>query len=515
MSNSSSIFKQPTSLNKSSDFFPDSILAENPASEISKNFTDIEIKIDKSTKKLEKKLEEHKNKEHFCCLNCKTVPIFQFKSKNEVEYKCKCRDELEIRSIEQLLKLNIYQNKEDNNNNEEFMDCFICKKHKKKKKKFSYYCKVCKKNICRSCANKSNEHKEHTLYLFDVDNNDICLLINKILKPLFWQTSDIIHLIRVIIEDFKYYPNYSHFIILKLCGLFLSNSITQEKNIIDYFNKLNNNIDSIKVEKIIIKEGMNNIIDLLWEFNFENLIELNLRENRIKSIKSLTTKKLEKLKILDLAINEIDDSNIEFFFKLDFPELSKLNIFQNKITNVDIFQFKNNKKNLPKLELFYIGRNNINFDEKNINIKKTKYDLSSIKEIGFSLQVFSQKTINFIHCFVFINIEILYLNSNNLENLDFVEDLELPHIKQFWINNNQITNFQPLEKFKTLERIEMENNKIENIDFLEDFFKQVKNLQLFNLKRNAIIIGFANSDFFKKVKEEKKALFDPNIGLFG
>lgn len=128
MSNSSSNFKQPTSLNKSSDFFPDSILEENPVSEISKNFTDIEIKIDKSTKKQE----EHKNKEHFCCLNCKTVPIFQFKSKNEVEYICKCGDGFEIRSIEQLLKLNIYQNKEDNNNNEDFMDCFICQKHEKK-----------------------------------------------------------------------------------------------------------------------------------------------------------------------------------------------------------------------------------------------------------------------------------------------------------------------------------------------------------------------------------------------
>ena len=236
---------------------------------------------------------------------------------------------------------------------------------------------------------------------------------------------------------------------------------------------------------------------------------------RIKNIYSLTTKKMEKLKILDLAINEIDDSNIVYFYALDFPELSKLNIFQNKITNVEIFQFKNNKKNLPKLEIFYIGSNIINFDEKNINIKKTKYDLSSIKEIGFSLQVFSQKTINFIHCFTLIDIEFLYLNSNNLENLDFVEDLDLPHIKQFWLNNNQITNFQPLEKFKTLERIEMENNKIENIDFLEDFFGQVKNLQLFNLKRNNIMIGFANRDFFEIVKEEKKALFDPNIGLFG
>ena len=128
MTNSSSIIKEQTPSNVSSIFYPDSILEENPISEISKKFIDIEIKSDKSNKKLE----EHKNKEHFCCLKCKTVPIIQFKSNNEAEYKCKCGDDFEIRSIKQLLELNIYPNNKDNNNNtEDFMDCFICQKHEK------------------------------------------------------------------------------------------------------------------------------------------------------------------------------------------------------------------------------------------------------------------------------------------------------------------------------------------------------------------------------------------------
>ena len=124
-----------------------------------------------------------------------------------------------------------------------------------------------------------------------------------------------------------------------------------------------------------------------------------------------------------------------------------------------------------------------------INIKETRFDLSSITEIGLKNKVFSQSSIKFIQCFTLTNLLYLFLSSNNLENLDFFLKLELPCVKWIYLNDNHLSEFITLKKFKTLEEIEMENNKIENIDLLGELLKELTRLTKFNLKKNNIKYG--------------------------
>ena len=161
--------KEQTALNGSGNFYPDSILKGNSNAESSKKYIE---KRSKNSNEKKSKQKKQKNTKHFCCLKCKSVPIFEFKIKTEVYYICKCEDNVIIRRIEELAKKCIYPNNSDNIiiNENDYMECLRCQTHKKK---FSYYCKKCKKNICRKCANESNEHLNHFLYVFDRDHNDI------------------------------------------------------------------------------------------------------------------------------------------------------------------------------------------------------------------------------------------------------------------------------------------------------------------------------------------------------
>ena len=444
-------------------------------------------------------INERKNKtsnerrKHFFCNICSTVPIIKFINDKAINYFCKCGEILNFTIIEALnpykldnIENSAFKNEKVDNN------LLLCNDHKKK---FAYYCHNCERNICRKCLNESNGHKRHPLYIFDnyiYERNELIENINVLIEDPKVD-SNFKMLVNVIINDFNSYPNYSHFFTLKSCHDYLSNppnysaKNTQRYYYIKNLNELNAN-GSKNLKKIEINQNIENIIDILYELNLDDLVELNLKGNKIKNIQKLSKKKLGKLKILNLSVNEIDNSNINYFFELDFPELTDLNIYQNKITDPKIFNLKKNINNLPKLEMFYIGNNNIDFND-NINIKETRFDLSSITEIGLKNKVFSQSSIKFIQCFTLTNLLYLFLSSNNLENLDFFLKLELPCLKWIYLNDNHLSEFITLKKFKTLEEIEMENNKIENIDLLGELLKELTKLTKFNLKKNNIKYG--------------------------
>ena len=220
-----------------------------------------------------------------------------------------------------------------------------------------------------------------------------------------------------------------------------------------------------------------------------NLTDLDLSHNDITCIEPLSKYKLPNLKVLNLTVNLIDDSNKEYFYKFDFPELTDLNLFENKLTDYEIFKLNNNK-NMPKLNLVFIGGNNFQFPKTPINKKELTFDFSSVTEMGFSKSVFDQNSIMFLPCFDFQRLEIIYLQGNNLNSLNFVKDLELPSIKEIWLGNNQLTEFEPLKKFKTLEVIEMKNNKVSDIEELDTFIKYLPKIKRINLIGNCIKFDF-------------------------
>ena len=81
---------------------------------------------------------------------------------------------------------------------------------------------------------------------------------------------------------------------------------------------------------------------------------------------------------------------------------------------------------------------------------------------------------------------MIYLSRNNIYSLSFVKNLELPNIKEFYINITYIEEFYPLVKYKTLEKIGLRENFISNIDKLELFIRELPKLIEIDLERNDI-----------------------------
>ena len=468
---------------------------------------------------------------HFFCNICLTVPKLKFKSYEIIDYQCECGEVIN-QSINDLILTKIFQDlkivndeeeksnksisEEKNKNNENEKNYLNCKTHNQI---FSDYCYDCEENICRQCLTNAKEHTIHPLFIFDLYSYNLNELIKKIRKDLDneeQEKRDLKTLISIIMNDYINHPNYSHFETIESCHKILNNGNKNnnfgEKQryyyIKDLAQLIMNKNNSNYFKKITITNS-DKIINEIYNLNLENLVELNLKGNKINNIELLSKIILKKLKVLNLAVNEIDNSNIKYFFNLNSPKLAKLNIYQNKITDAEIFKLKNNPNNLPKLELFYIGKNNIVFNQEKINIEETKFNFNFIYMLGFSSNVFNHETIKFIQCFTMPKIEILYLGNNNLINLDFIEKLTLPYLKEFHLEDNQISDFERLTKFKNLEVINMENNKIQNIENLLEFIEELKYLKEFNLLKNKFINPLISKGILEVIKEKNIVLYDP------
>ena len=83
------------------------------------------------------------------------------------------------------------------------------------------------------------------------------------------------------------------------------------------------------------------------------------------------------------------------------------------------------------------------------------------------------------------NLENLYLSNNNLNDISFFYELELPKIKKITLNRNFIENFYSLTKYKnTIEIIDLNNNNIDKVNCLEDI--EFKNLKAIYMTGNLI-----------------------------
>lgn len=499
---------------------------------------------------------------HFICKKCNSVPLLEFIDYRKANYKCLC-GEKKIEYVEKLLldkiydektndysKIGNFENLEDNNNspnevqnNKETVSLLIkvdienkpdlphiytlkCIEHKDV---FAYYCLECKKNICRKCLSDTPDHIEHNagnIVLFDILINEINQFIYNIKQNVKKKEDDseeikkFKELMIIIIDDYKYFPNYSHFSTIKSCRELLKsnntekssneNSIIENKNLlyIKSLRELKENLNnSQNIEKIIINRNNKDIISSLNpKYKFSKLIELNLRDNGINCIEQLANNKMENLEVLDLACNEIDNSNIKFFFELDFPKLKHLNLYLNRLTDPELLKLKNDLKNLPILELFYIGNNKFIFNENNEN---DHYNFSSVLELGISRNFFNQKSIKYVQCFILTNLKEIYLSNNNLENLDFIQNLDLPSITEFWLNNNNIKIFQPLAKYKTLVKIEMENNNVKAINDIENFINNFNGLKEFNLLGNNIEYNMLSNLYIDSIKDKCNIIINP------
>ena len=258
--------------------------------------------------------------------------------------------------------------------------------------------------------------------------------------------------------------------------------------IITYEKLLFQNINNVhSIIEINIKRNNFNDISELCKLDLINLEKLILPQNSISDIKPLINAKFKNIKVIYLNLNKIGDDNIPHLFKLKFEKLEEFNLYYNNFTDHSIFEFKTgeNENNLPNLKVLFLGNNKIDW-----NLKKDKinnnYHFNNLKTIGISCGLFDEKSISYITNFNFYNLEILFLSRNNIHSLSFIKNLELPNIKEFYINNLYIKEFYPLVKYKTLEKIYLRENLIKNIDNLESFIKELPKLIEIDLERNDI-----------------------------
>ena len=168
---------------------------------------------------------------HFFCEKCYTVPSIQFHSFAKINYSCNCKecDENQFQYLKDI--------KYEEISDEDINHYLFCNEHKSE---YCYYCYTCSTNLCRDCLRLNNNHVGHNFFLFDENIFETNQKINDIQKILFEkqksENNDFLNLLHsffqseefndtiinkyvkpffnVICNDFKLYPNYSHFEII-------------------------------------------------------------------------------------------------------------------------------------------------------------------------------------------------------------------------------------------------------------------------------------------------------------
>ena len=521
--------------NKSKDFYGSKSQIELPKEEKTFNSENTSLKEKENLEKMKKDmsyencLEPIKSynynyvdqNEHFFCKKCYKVPIIKFLNINDIIYTCDCTKNHKIK-IKDFLNDTIVKIDEDIENTEENdrinksiydLAAFYCQEHKKER--YCYYCDSCSEHLCRKCLREVYNHNYDLILIFDqlmfdtdkkitfindkfnlnssIFENESSEFLNEAHDKIE-RTSSLIKLMSVIFNDYNHHTNYSHFQIISNCAQYIEFLIkkgSEEQYLLDLkeqitiyskrdlLKDLNNKSELI----ININIKKNNLFDIsqICQANLINLEELALSQNNISNIEPLINAKFKKVKKIDLSDNKIGDNNIEYFKKLKFKELKELNLFSNNLIDFHFFEIVNNVY-LKKLELLYIGSNRF-INNSNIDIE---FDASNIEEIGLSNGIFNNSSIHLINNFKFTNLKILFLQCNDIYSLSFVDNLELPNIKQFWINSCFISDYFPLIKYKTLEKIMIRNNCIEKIDNLIEFINSLEDLKILDISGNYI-----------------------------
>ena len=175
---------------------------------------------------------------HYFCHKCGYFPFIQFENQYII-FTCKC-GENKVNLLVQneiLNNININESMSLYNNNE----IGLCEEGHK----FRYYCSDCHKNLCKLNCQK---HLGHSLINFDFINFDYYSKVNELISNLSEkldeksylilnsdentikiQKEPFFELIRIIIDDYLNFPNYSHFFNIDSIYRYLKNELSYNK----------------------------------------------------------------------------------------------------------------------------------------------------------------------------------------------------------------------------------------------------------------------------------------------
>ena len=284
-------------------------------------------------------------KYHYLCPNCHKFPFVEFtKSKKSVKFTCSCYNDKEITINELFDENNNYitiNNISDSttiksvNNDYKGLKCQKCDKDNA-----GYFCEFCLLNLCKTCMKKEKEHNYIELKAFKIDNDKLNAIItslnqNNNLNDLS-NINDTIYLnlidsmnietvsgeeinnfkkfIRIIINDYKNYPNIMHY--YNIVNILYFFNLYENKGI----NNINNNerIQSKEKQEIIIEYLNNNSNINLFNENFvknnKNNVYLEIDGETYELMSHFKPKSSEMIITVQLVVKE----NI---FEIDMSEM--------------------------------------------------------------------------------------------------------------------------------------------------------------------------------------------------
>ena len=228
------------------------------------------------------------NSYHYLCTKCQKFPFIEFKDRKNIIKTSSCMNNQKIKITDFLdniesniikenflssttndIKNNDYNypktNKDILSKKDEINDGFMCIEHYEK---YEYFCKSCLRNLCHEC--KEHICDSNNLLEFkkiDINNKEIEEIMNNVNDnsidnnskytqlEQFSTEEDFYKLIKIIIDDYKNFPNYSHFFNIENILRFLN---IRDKSKFKYNNYINDNNELNKNNEIII-EYINNI----------------------------------------------------------------------------------------------------------------------------------------------------------------------------------------------------------------------------------------------------------------
>lgn len=180
----------------------------------------------------------------------------------------------------------------------------------------------------------------------------------------------------------------------------------------------------------------------------EEVNGLGLQEKEISDITGLED-------FTNVSLIELQDNDISDITSLkDNETIEVLNLNNNELDSIDIQVIKT----MTNLKRLGMGGNNIT------SISELS-DLASLPNL-VELAIFDSNLTNLDGIEKFTNLEILYIDSNQIE--DYSKLNELSNLKVLGISENNLTNINMVENLTNLEELQAYNNKIEDISILNN-----------------------------------------------
>ena len=297
-------------------------------------------------------------------------------------------------------------------------------------------------------------------------------------------------------ENNQFYID-NHINIIKLNNILVNSYKKQKDNNLNYIENISKIVESInqynqkqtvtnlkmikeKYELILDPEGTclkvkndninNEISNIIFQYPFNNLKEINISSKSLTSIDFITKnnfEKLEKLLIMGCPIN-----NINNLYNKAFNNLIELKLSKCILTDFSAISGQN-FSNLKVLDLSY---NNI----KDINILKDSKFNKNLQELYLN-----NNKINDISVFnnnIFNKLITLFLSNNSIENISSLKFILKNNCKNLTLDNNVINNinlFKEINDFFSLRNVSISNNPI-NFNIEENY----KVIQIINNKKN-------------------------------